>query len=253
MAQGNINVQAENIFPIIKQFLYSDQEIFLRELVSNAVDACQKLKTLSKTEEFDGELADLKVQVKINETDQTITISDNGIGMTGPEIEKYIAQIAFSGAEEFVQKYQDKAQGIIGHFGLGFFSAFMVSDKVEVVSKSYKGENGSKWVCEGNPTFDLSEFDKENRGTDIILHVSEDAKEFLSKSKISELLNKYCKFLPIPVEFVKAKKEDGEDKNEQINNTEPAWTKKPSELKDEDYSSFYRELYPMTFEESLFN
>ena len=265
MATGKINVQAENIFPIIKQFLYSDQEIFLRELVSNAVDACQKLKTLSSLGEAKGEIGDLQVEVLVDKKKKTITIRDNGIGMTGEEIEKYIAQIAFSGAEEFVQKYKDKAQGIIGHFGLGFFSAFMVSDKVEVISKSFKEDaKAAKWTCEGNPDYKLVADKKTTRGTDIVLHISDDAKDFLEDYKISELLNKYCKFLPVPVKFgtrEETKKEgEGDDAKETkitvdniINNPTPAWTKPPTELKDENYKDFYRELYPMTFEDPLFN
>ncbi len=264
MATGKINVQTENIFPIIKQFLYSDQEIFLRELVSNAADACKKLNALSSMGEFQGELGDLRVEVKLDEKNKTITVSDNGIGMSQEEVEKYIAQIAFSGAEEFVQKYKDKADGIIGHFGLGFFSAFMVSSKVEVISKSYKDEPAAHWTCEGNPDYELTEGNKETRGTDIILHVSDDAKEFLSEFKIKELLTKYCKFFPVPVKFgtreETKKVGEGEDAKEEkitvdniINNTDPIWAKSPVDLKDEDYKSFYRELYPMTFYDPLFH
>ena len=243
MSTGTINVQTENIFPLIKKFLYSDQEIFLREMVSNAVDACQKLKTLSSVGEAKGEIDDLEVKILVDEKAKTLTIRDNGIGMTGKEIEKYIADIAFSGAEEFVNKYKDKAENIIGHFGLGFFSAFMVAEKVEIISKSYKKSKGAKWVCEGNPDYHLEDNDKKDRGTDIVLHISKDSKEFLQESKIKELLNKYCKFLPIPIKF-------GDEK---INNIEPAWTKKPAKLKDDDYKNFYRELYPFTFEDPLFN
>lgn len=265
MAQGTINVQAENIFPIIKQFLYSDQEIFLRELVSNAVDACNKLQTLSSIGEAKGELGHLQVEVIANKKEGTLTIRDNGIGMTGEEIEKYIAQIAFSGAEEFVNKYKDKAEGIIGHFGLGFFSAFMVSKKVEVYSKSFKEDSkGARWICEGSTNYELTEDEKETRGTDIILHISDDAKEYLKEEKIQGLLDKYCKFLPISIKFGEKEETkttgEGDDKKEEkiikdnlINNTKPAWTVAPSELKDEDYKSFYKELYPFTFDDPLFN
>ncbi len=269
MAQGNINVQAENIFPIIKQFLYSDQEIFLRELVSNAVDACRKLQALSSMGETKGDLGDSLVELIADKKAKTLTIRDNGLGMTGEEIEKYIAQIAFSGAEEFVQKYQDKADGIIGHFGLGFFSAFMVSDKVEVFSKSYKEDtSGARWVCEGSTSYELNDEEKSSRGTDIVLHISDDAKDYLEDSKISELLNKYCKFLPVQVKFgtkeetlpteeVKEGEEAPEPKtitvDNIINNPTPAWTKAPADLEDQDYKSFYRELYPMSFEEPLFH
>ena len=265
MAQGKINVQAENIFPIIKQFLYSDQEIFLRELVSNAVDASRKLKTLSSLGEAKGEVGDLRVEILVDKKNKTLTIRDNGIGMTGEEVEKYIAQIAFSGAEEFVQKYKDKADGIIGHFGLGFFSAFMVSDKVEVYSRSYKeGAKAARWICEGSTDYNLEEDKKDTRGTDIILHISKDAEEYLEESKISELLNKYCKFLPVEIKFGTKEETrrtgEGDDEKEEkvtvdniINNPSPAWTKAPADLKDEHYKSFYRELYPMTFEEPLFN
>ena len=269
MAKGNINVQAENIFPIIKQFLYSDQEIFLRELVSNAVDACRKLQALSSMGEIKGALGELQVEVIADKEANTLTIRDNGLGMTGEEIEKYIAQIAFSGAEEFVQKYEDKADGIIGHFGLGFFSAFMVADKVEVFSKSYKEDtSGARWICEGSTDFDLNDEVKETRGTDIILHISDDAKDYLEQNKVSELLNKYCKFLPIEVKFgtkeetlPAAEVKEGEEAPEPetitvdnvINNPTPAWTKAPADLEDVDYKSFYRELYPMSFEEPLFH
>lgn len=265
MAQGKINVQAENIFPIIKQFLYSDQEIFLRELVSNAVDACNKLKTLSSIGEAKGEMGDFRVEIDLDEKAGTLTIKDNGVGMTGEEIEKYIAQIAFSGAEEFVQKYKDKAEGIIGHFGLGFFSAFMVAKKVEVYSLSYKeGAKGARWICEGTTDYDLQEEEKSERGTEIILHIADDAKEYLQESKIQELLNKYCKFLPVEVKFGEKEETkevgEGDDKKEEkiirdniINNTNPAWTKAPNDLEDQDYKDFYRELYPFTFDEPLFN
>ena len=269
MAKGNINVQAENVFPIIKQFLYSDQEIFLRELVSNAVDACRKLQALSSLGEAKGALGELQVEVIADKEANTLTIRDNGLGMTGEEIEKYIAQIAFSGAEEFVQKYEDKADGIIGHFGLGFFSAFMVADKVEVFSKSYKEDtSGARWICEGSTDYDLDDEVKETRGTDIILHISDDAKDYLEQNKVSELLNKYCKFLPIEVKFgtkeetlPAAEVKEGEEAPEPetitvdnvINNPTPAWTKAPADLEDVDYKSFYRELYPMSFEEPLFH
>lgn len=269
MAQGNINVQAENIFPIIKQFLYSDQEIFLRELVSNAVDASQKLKALSSLGEAKGDIGDLQVEVIADKEANTLTIRDNGLGMTGEEIEKYIAQIAFSGAEEFVQKYKDKADGIIGHFGLGFFSAFMVANKVEVYSKSFKEDTvGARWVCEGSTEYELNDEEKTERGTDIILHISDDAKDYLEDHKINELLTKYCKFLPIPVKFGTKEEtlpapevKEGEEAKEPekitvdniINNPTPAWTKAPADLTEEDYKSFYRELYPYSFEEPLFN
>ena len=269
MAKGNINVQAENIFPIIKQFLYSDQEIFLRELVSNAVDACRKLQALSSMGETKGALGELQVEIIADKEANTLTIRDNGLGMTGEEIEKYIAQIAFSGAEEFVQKYEDKADGIIGHFGLGFFSAFMVADKVEVFSKSYKEDtSGARWICEGSTDYDLDDEVKETRGTDIILHISDDAKDYLEQNKVSELLNKYCKFLPIEVKFGTKEEtlptpeaKEGEEAPEPetitvdnvINNPTPAWTKAPADLEDVDYKSFYRELYPMSFEEPLFH
>lgn len=269
MAQGKINVQAENIFPIIKQFLYSDQEIFLRELVSNAVDACQKLNTLSSLGEAKGDIGELKVEVIADKKAKTLTIRDNGLGMTGEEIEKYIAQIAFSGAEEFVQKYQDKAEGIIGHFGLGFFSAFMVSNKVEVYSQSFKeGTTGARWICEGSTSYELTEEAKETRGTDIILHISDDALDYLEDHKIQGLLTKYCKFLPVAVQFGTKEEtlpapeaKEGEEAAEPekitvpniVNNPKPAWTAAPAELKDEDYKSFYRELYPMSFEEPLFH
>ncbi len=254
MSEGKINVHAENIFPIIKKFLYSDHEIFLRELVSNAVDACQKLKTLHGTGEANIELDKLKVEVLIDKDQGTLTIRDNGIGMSKEEVEKYIAQIAFSGAEEFVNKYQDKAQGIIGHFGLGFYSAFMVASKVEVISKSYRDEPAVKWICEGNPEYVTEASDKTERGTDIVLHIAEDSKEFLEDYRIESLLKKYCKFLPVHIQF--GTREEGEKKevvDNIINNPNPAWTKKPVDLSDENYKSFYRELYPMSFEDPLFH
>ncbi len=271
MSTGKINVTADNIFPIIKKFLYSDHEIFLRELVSNAVDATQKLKTLARLGETSSELGDLKIEIKVDKENKTITVSDCGIGMTTDEVEKYINQVAFSGAEEFVQKYKDKTDGaaIIGHFGLGFYSSFMIAHKVEILSQSHKeGVKAAHWTCEGNPEFSLEESEKESRGTDIILHINEDSEEFLEEARIRELLNKYCKFLPVPIKF--GTKEitvddeaavEGEDKKEPkkevvddiVNNPEPAWTKAPNDLKEEDYKSFYRELYPFTFEEPLFH
>ena len=250
MQQGNIGVTSENIFPVIKKFLYSDHEIFLRELVSNAVDVTQKLKTLSSVGEYKGELKNPTVYVKADKNAGTLTISDSGIGMTADEIDKYINQIAFSGAGEFLDKYKDNANAIIGHFGLGFYSAFMVSKKVEIFTKSYKeGAQAVHWSCEGNPSFEIEDCSKEQIGTDIVLHIDDDSKEFLEDSKIQELLTKYCKFLPVPIAF--GKKKEWKDGKEQetaednvINNTAPAWIKKPADLKEEDYTSFYRELYP---------
>ena len=259
MQKGTINVTTENIFPIIKKFLYSDHEIFLRELVSNAVDATQKLKTLARTEQYKGELGDLTIRVSVDKKKKTLTISDKGLGMTAEEIDKYINQIAFSSAEEFLEKYKDKAEAIIGHFGLGFYSSFMVSEKVEIRTKSYQeGAKAVRWECDGSPEFTIEEIEKEDVGTDIILHIDKENEDFLEKSKIEELLKKYCRFLPIPIAFGKKTEwKDGKevetDEDNIINNTEPAWTKKPSELKDEDYKEFYRELYPMTMEEPLFN
>ena len=257
MKKGNIGVTTENIFPIIKKFLYSDHEIFLRELVSNGVDATQKLKTLASTGEFKGELGDLTIHVSVDKENQTITISDCGLGLTAEEIEKYINQIAFSGANDFLEKYKDDANAIIGHFGLGFYSAFMVAKQVDIVTKSYKEEAPAvKWTCDGSPEFTLEETEKADRGTDIILHVDDDCKEFLEESRIQGLLTKYCRFLPIPIAFGKKKEwKDGKqvETNEDniINDTCPIWTKKPSELKDEDYKKFYRDLYPMS-DEPLF-
>lgn len=260
MSTGKINVQTENIFPIIKKFLYSDHEIFLRELVSNAVDATQKLKTLASLGESNAILGDLKVEVVIDKEAKTLTIRDKGIGMTAEEIEKYITQIAFSGAEEFVNKYKDKtpeANAIIGHFGLGFYSAFMVAKKVEIFSLSHKeGATAVRWECDGSPDYKMEEATKAERGTDIVLHIAEDSEEFLEQYRIGELLNKYCKFLPVPIKF--GTKKEGEKDNETevdniINNPTPAWTKKPVDLTDEDYKSFYRELYPMNFEDPLFH
>ncbi len=257
MQKGNIGVTTENIFPVIKKFLYSDHEIFLREMVSNGVDAIQKLKTLADKGEFKGELGDLKVNVKLDEEAKTITISDNGIGMTEEEIEKYINQIAFSGVSDFLDKYKDNANAIIGHFGLGFYSSFMVSDRVDIITRSYKeGSKGFKWTCDGTPAYEITEVDKESRGSDIVLHISDDCKEFLNKQKIEELLNKYCKFMAVPIVFGKKQKwKDGKmvdtDKDNVINDIEPLWTKAPSTLKDEDYKKFYQELYPMQ-DEPLF-
>lgn len=257
MQKGNIGVTTDNIFPIIKKFLYSDHEIFLRELVSNAVDATQKLKTLSSVGEFKGELGDLFVEVKVNKEAGTLTISDRGIGMTEEEIDKYINQIAFSGAEEFLEKYKNDANAIIGHFGLGFYSSFMVSKKVEIVTKSYKdGAKAVKWSCDGSPEYTIEEIQKSDRGTDIVLYIDDENKDFLEESKINELLTKYCKFLAIPIVFGKKKEwKDGKqvdtEENNIINNTQPAWTKKPSNLKEEDYINFYKELYPYS-EDPLF-
>jgi len=258
--KGKINVTAENIFPIIKKFLYSDQDIFLRELISNATDASQKLIMLSKKGEVKGELGDLTIEVKIDKEAKTITFSDKGIGMTAEEIKKYITEIAFSSAEEFVAKLEgvdDKAQ-IIGHFGLGFYSAYMVADTVDIITKSYKDEPAVKWTCDGSPEYTIEETDKKERGTDIVLHISDDALEFLEESKILSLLNKYCKFLPIPIQFGEETYTEGEGddavektKPRIINNTNPAWKRQPNELKDEDYLAFYRELYPMA-EDPLF-
>ena len=256
MQKGNIGVTTENIFPVIKKFLYSDHEIFLREMVSNAVDATQKLKTLKEQGEFKGELGDLAVQVKLDTDKGTITISDRGIGMTEEEIDKYINQIAFSGVNDFLEKYKDNANNIIGHFGLGFYSSFMVSKKVEIVTKSYRdGAKAVKWSCDGSPAYEIDEAEKEDRGSDIILYIDDDCKEFLDKQKIQELLNKYCKFMAVPVAFGKKQEWSNDEKkmvdtaeDNIINNVEPLWTKTPSNLKDEDYKSFYRTLYPMSDE-----
>ncbi len=270
MQTGTINIQTENIFPIIKKFLYSDTEIFLRELVSNAVDASQKLKTLSRTGEFNQEVDNLRVEVILDKDAKTITIRDNGIGMTAEEVEKYINQIAFSGAKEFAEKYADKdANAMIGHFGLGFYSAFMVSDKVQIQTLSYKeGAKAVQWESDGSPTFTLGEIEKAERGTDIILHIGEDSLEFLEEARLSEILSKYCKFLPVEIKFGTRKTmvpvesgekdENGNVKKEEkeieniINNTEPTWIKKPADLTDEDYKNFYNELYPFT-EDPLFH
>lgn len=255
MQKGNIGVTTENIFPIIKKFLYSDHEIFLRELVSNAVDASQKLKTYAAKGEFKGEMGDLTVRVSLGQ--DTITISDRGIGLTAEEIDKYINQIAFSGANDFLEKYKDDANAIIGHFGLGFYSAFMVAKKVEIVTKSYRdGAQAVKWSCDGSPEFTIEDTEKGDRGTDIILHIDNDCKEFLEEGRIASLLTKYCRFLPVPVVFGKKKEwKDGKQvettEDNVINETEPLWTRKPVDLKDEDYKKFYRELYPMA-DEPLF-
>lgn len=258
MAQkGNIGVTTENIFPVIKKFLYSDHEIFIREIVSNAVDATQKLKTLAGKGEFKGELGDLTVSVSIDKEAGTITVSDHGIGMTADEIGKYINQIAFSGANDFLDKYKEDANAIIGHFGLGFYSSFMVSKRVDIITKSYQeGAVAQKWSCDGSPEFTLEDTEKEGRGTDIVMHIDDDCKDFLEKDKMEQLLRKYCHFLPIPVAFGKktewkdGKQVDTEEDNI-INDVEPLWTKKPAELKDEDYKEFYRKLYPMS-DEPLF-
>lgn len=275
MQTGKINVQTENIFPIIKKFLYSDHEIFLRELISNAVDATQKLKALASMGNIKEDLGDLTIEVLINKDDNTLIVRDKGIGMTAEEVDKYINQIAFSGAEEFVKKYKGKSEAdaaqLIGHFGLGFYSSFMVSSKVEILTKTYKkgaGTKAVKWECDGSPEYSLTEAEKSGRGTDIILHIADDSKEFLEESRILGLLNKYCKFLPVPIRFgnektwekVEGEKdENGNDKYDEVerprivNNTNPAWKRKPVDLTEEDYNSFYHELYPATFEEPLFN
>ena len=257
MQKGKIGVTTENIFPVIKKFLYSDHDIFLRELVSNAVDATQKLRTLAATGEFKGETNDLKVRVSLDEKAGTLTVSDDGIGMTAEEIDKYINQIAFSGVTDFLDKYKDKAEAIIGHFGLGFYSAFMVSKKVEIVTKSYRdGAQAVRWSCDGSPEFSIEDTEKATHGTDVVLHIDDDCKEFLQKQKIESLLNKYCKFMAVPVVFGKQTEwKDGKsvetDKDNIINNVEPLWTKAPAELKDEDYKQFYRTLFPMN-DEPLF-
>jgi molecular chaperone HtpG len=272
MKTGQIHVQTENIFPIIKKFLYSDHEIFLRELVSNAVDASQKLKVLSSNGEFKGELGDLKVEVILDEKKKTLTIRDNGIGMSADEIDKYINQIAFSGAEEFVQQYKGKegADQIIGHFGLGFYSAFMVAEKVQIRTLSrHEGAKAVQWESNGSPEYTIEEIEKETRGTDIVLFITKESKEFLEKNRIQGILDKYCKFLPIPVvfgtktEYIDSPEGEKDDKGNlkrvaievpnQVNNTQPAWTKAPADLKEEDYDGFYRELYPMTFDKPMFH
>ena len=274
MQKGTINIQTENIFPIIKKFLYSDHDIFLRELVSNAVDATQKLKTLASIGKFKGELGDLTIQIVVDKENKLIKIIDRGIGMTGEEVNKYINEIAFSSAEEFVKKYKAKSEddknALIGHFGLGFYSSFMVSDNVEILTKTYKkggATKAMKWECDGSPNYTLTETDKEDRGTEIILHVADDSLDFLEEFKILELLKKYSRFLPVPIQFgtekisekTGEKDKDGKDEFKEvekprvINNTNPAWTQKPSELTDEDYTNFYRELYPMNFDDPLFH
>lgn len=257
MQKGNIGITTENIFPVIKKFLYSDHEIFLREIVSNAVDATQKLKTYAAKGDFKGEMGDLAIRISVDKEAGTLTVTDRGIGMTAEEIDKYINQIAFSGANDFLEKYKDDANAIIGHFGLGFYSSFMVSDKVEIVTRSYKeGAQAVKWSCDGSPAFEIDDCDKADRGTDIVLHISEDCKDFLEKQKIEGLLKKYCRFLPIPVVFGKktewkdGKEQDTEEDNV-VNDTNPLWTRTPSTLKDEDYKQFYRDLYPMS-DEPLF-
>lgn len=265
MGKGKINVSVENIFPLIKKFLYSDQEIFLRELVSNATDALTKLSHMSSIGEVKGDIGNLGLEIKVNKKEKTLHIIDNGVGMTSEEVKKYINDVAFSGAEEFLEKYKDKKEdaGIIGHFGLGFYSSFMVADKVEIITKSYKDEPAAHWICDGSPEYSLKKSQKEERGTEIILHISKDSKDYLEESKITELLNKYNKFMPFPIKF--GSKEETINKDEKgeksetktvdniINNTNPAWTKTPSDLKDEDYKNFYKELYPFQFEEPLFH
>ena len=258
MTSGKINVTVENIFPLIKKFLYSDHEIFLRELVSNATDATLKLKHLCSIGEAKVEYGEPKIEVRIDKENKKLHIIDQGLGMTAEEVEKYINQVAFSGAEEFLEKYKDSAKdsGIIGHFGLGFYSAFMVADKVEIITKSFKDEPAAHWTCDGSPEFTLEKADKTDRGTEIILHIAEDSLEFLEEYKINELLTKYNKFMPVPIKFGTKTEGEGDDKVEVdniINNPNPAWTKQPSELSDEDYKKFYHELYPMQFEEPLFN
>ena len=257
MQKGNIGITTENIFPVIKKFLYSDHEIFLREIVSNAVDATQKLKTLSMKGDFKGELGNLAVRVSVDPEAKTLTISDRGIGMTAEEIDKYINQIAFSGANDFLEKYKDDASAIIGHFGLGFYSSFMVADRVDILTRSYREDaQPVKWTCDGSPAFEIDACEKEDRGTDIVLHISDDCREFLEKGKIKELLDKYCRFLPVEIVFGKKTKwadgkEQETDEDNVVNDTTPLWTKTPSTLKDEDYKNFYRQLYPMS-DEPLF-
>ena len=256
MKQGNIGVTTENIFPVIKKFLYSDHEIFIREIVSNAVDATQKLKTLAGKGDFQGEMGELKVKVSIDKDAKTVTVSDRGIGMTAAEIDKYINQIAFSGANDFLEKYKDDANAIIGHFGLGFYSAFMVSKQVDIITKSYKDAPAIKWSCDGSPSYTIEETDKADRGTDIVMHIDDDCQEFLEKNKMEELLRKYCHFLPVPIAFGKKTEwKDGKQVDTEedliINDVEPLWTKKPADLKDEDYKEFYRHLFPMA-DEPLF-
>lgn len=268
MSTGKINVAVENIFPLIKKFLYSDHEIFLRELISNATDATTKLKHLSSLGEIKGDLGDLQIEVKIDKKGKKLHLIDKGIGMTQDEVQKYINEVAFSGAEEFLEQYKDSAKdsGIIGHFGLGFYSAFMVAKKVEIITKSHKNEPAAHWICDGSPEYSLETAEKESRGTEIILHIDKDSKEFLEETRVGELLRKYNKFMPIPIKFGTKEENlplaDGAEKDAEpekvivdniINNPNPAWTKKPADLKEEDYKSFYQELYPMQFDEPLFN
>ena len=265
MGKGKINVSVENIFPLIKKFLYSDQEIFLRELVSNATDALTMLNHISSTGEIKGDTGDLGLEIKVNKKEKTLHIIDNGVGMTAEEVKKYINDIAFSGAEDFLEKYKDKKDdaGIIGHFGLGFYSSFMVADKVEIITKSYKDESAAHWICDGSPEYSLKKSSKKERGTEVILHISKESKDYLEETKITELLNKYNKFMPYPIKFGTKEeainKGNKEGKSETvtvdniINNTNPAWSKTPSDLKDEDYKNFYKELYPFQFEEPLFH
>ena len=264
MPKGKINVSVENIFPLIKKFLYSDQEIFLRELISNATDALTKIQHLSSIGEVKGEIGELGVDIKVDKKKKTLHITDNGVGMTIDEVKKYINDVAFSGAEEFLEKYKESSKdtGIIGHFGLGFYSSFMVADKVEIITKSFKDEPAAHWICDGSPEYSLKKADKKERGTEIILHISKDSKDYLEENKITELLNKYNKFMPHPIKFgtreesVPAKEGEKEEKvtvDNIINNPNPAWTRQPADLKDEDYNQFYRELYPFQFEEPLFH
>jgi len=259
MQKGTINVTTENIFPVIKKFLYSDHEIFLRELVSNATDATQKITTLSSIGEFKGELGDLTIRISADKEKGTLTVSDKGLGMTADEIDKYINQIAFSSAEEFLDKYKNKANAIIGHFGLGFYSAFMVSNKVEIITKSHKADSKAiKWSCDGSPEYSIEEIDKDERGTDIVLYIDDESKEFLEDNKVNELLSKYCKFLPVEIAFGKEtewkdNKQVDTDKDKIINNTKPAWTQKPTDLKEEDYTKFYKEVYPFILDDPIFH
>ena len=265
MGKGKINVSVENIFPLIKKFLYSDQEIFLRELVSNATDALTKINHMSSVGKIKGDIEDLGIEIKVNKKDKTFHIIDNGVGMTAEEVKKYINDIAFSGAEEFLEKYKNKKDdaGIIGHFGLGFYSSFMVADKVEIITKSYKNVSAAHWTCDGSPEYSLKKSSKKERGTEVILHISKDSKDYLEETKITELLNKYNKFMPFPIKFgTKEENVNKDDKDEGsktitvdniINNTNPAWSKPPSELKEDDYKNFYKELYPFQFEEPLFH
>ncbi|MFW5781294.1 MAG: ATP-binding protein, partial [Bacteroidota bacterium] len=258
MHKGKIDVSTENIFPIIKKFLYSEHEIFLREIVSNAVDATQKLKTLARLGEYKDELGDLTIRISIDKKKKALVISDRGIGMTGEEIDKYINQIAFSSAEEFLEKYKNKTDAIIGHFGLGFYSAFMVSEKVEIVTKSHKPDSKAmKWSCDGTPEYALEETNKDDRGTDIYLYLDKDSQEFLEEKRVEEILKRYCRYLPVEIAFGKEKEwKDGKEvetgKDRVINDPNPLWTKMPADLKEEDYQNFYRDLYPMQ-EDPLFN